>query len=259
LDIRYFHGMINRAFALTNIYLAMNKATLQEIETRFDKDVERFSNLETGQATTLDAVWNMELITDAISSLYPNLEQVLDIGCGAGNYDVKLLQKVRSNLDVTLVDLSLPMLERAKERVGVLTTGAVHLIKGDFRQADLFEEKFDVIIATAVLHHLRDDQDWETAFRKLFKLLKSGGSVWIFDLIEQNSAPLQQLIYREKYGAYLTNLQNEAYRDHVFAYVEHEDTPRSLVYQLELLAKVGFKDIDVLHKNLCFASFVAFK
>ncbi|MDR2275649.1 MAG: class I SAM-dependent methyltransferase [Sphingobacterium sp.] len=237
----------------------MNKATLQEIETRFDKDVERFSNLETGQATTLDAVWNMELITDAISSLYPNLEQVLDIGCGAGNYDVKLLHKVNSNPDITLVDLSLPMLERAKERVGTLTRGEVHQVKGDFRDADLPEGKFDVIIATAVLHHLRDDQDWETAFQKLYRLLKSGGSVWIFDLIEQNSVPLQRLIYREKYGAYLTNLQNEAYRDHVFAYIQHEDTPRPLVYQLDLLAKVGFKDVDVLHKNLCFASFVAFK
>ncbi len=57
----------------------MNKATLQEIETRFDNDVERFSNLETGQATTLDAVWNMELITDAIVSLYPNAQNILDI------------------------------------------------------------------------------------------------------------------------------------------------------------------------------------
>lgn len=240
-------------------YLAMKKATLQEIETRFDKDVERFSNLDTGQATTLDAVWNMELITDAISSLYPNLEQVLDIGCGAGNYDVKLLQKVSTNPAITLVDLSWPMLDRAKARVGALTNGVVHQIKGDFREANLSEGKFDVIIATAVLHHLRDDQDWENAFRKLFRLLKKGGSVWIFDLIEQNSAPLQQLIYREKYGAYLTNLQNETYRDHVFAYIEHEDTPRPLVYQLDLLAKVGFRGIDVLHKNLCFASFVAFK
>lgn len=237
----------------------MNKATLQEIETRFDQDVERFSNLETGQATTLDAVWNMELITDAISSLYPNLENVLDIGCGAGNYDVKLLQKVRTNPDVTLVDLSLPMLERAKTRVGVLTNGTINLIKGDFRAVDLPEEKFDVIIATAVLHHLRDDQDWENAFHKLFKLLKKGGSLWIFDLIEQNSTALQHLIYREKYGAYLISLKDQAYRDHVFAYIEHEDTPRPLIYQLELLAKVGFKDIDVLHKNLCFASFVAFK
>ena len=237
----------------------MNKATLQEIETRFDNDVERFSNLETGQATTLDAVWNMELITDAIVSLYPNAQNILDIGCGAGNYDVKLLQKLESNPNVSLLDLSQPMLNRAKERVGKLTNGEIHLIKGDFRTAALEEDKFDVIIATSVLHHLRDDKDWENAFGKLFRLLRTGGSVWIFDLIEQNNEQLQKLIYREKYGEYLTSLKDEQYRDHVFDYIEHEDTPRSLIYQLNLLTQVGFKNVDVLHKNLCFASFMGFK
>jgi Methylase involved in ubiquinone/menaquinone biosynthesis len=237
----------------------MNKATLQEIETRFDNDVERFSNLETGQATTLDAVWNMELITDAIVSLYPNAQNILDIGCGAGNYDVKLLQKLQSNPNVSLLDLSQPMLNRAKERVGKLTNGEIQLIKGDFRAAALEESKFDVIIATSVLHHLRDDKDWENAFSKLFRLLRNGGSLWIFDLIEQNNEQLQKLIYREKYGEYLTGLKDEQYRDHVFDYIEHEDTPRSLIYQLNLLTQVGFKNVDVLHKNLCFASFMGFK
>lgn len=237
----------------------MNKATLQEIETRFDNDVERFSNLETGQATTLDAVWNMELITDAIVSLYPNAQNILDIGCGAGNYDVKLLQKLESNPNVSLLDLSQPMLNRAKKRVGKLTNGEIHLIKGDFRTAVLEEDKFDVIVATSVLHHLRDDKDWENAFGKLFRLLRTGGSVWIFDLIEQNNEQLQKLIYREKYGEYLTSLKDEQYRDHVFDYIEHEDTPRSLIYQLNLLTQVGFKNVDVLHKNLCFASYMGFK
>jgi tRNA (cmo5U34)-methyltransferase len=237
----------------------MNKATLQEIETRFDNDVERFSNLETGQATTLDAVWNMELITDAIVSLYPNAQNILDIGCGAGNYDVKLLQKLQSNPNVSLLDLSQPMLNRAKERVGKLTNGEIQLIKGDFRAAALEENKFDVIIATSVLHHLRDDKDWENAFSKLFRLLRNGGSLWIFDLIEQNNEQLQKLIYREKYGEYLTELKDEQYRDHVFDYIEHEDTPRPLIYQLNLLTQVGFKNVDVLHKNLCFASFMGFK
>lgn len=237
----------------------MNKATIQEIEARFDQDVERFSNLETGQATTLDAVWNMELITDAIASIYPSLENVLDIGCGAGNYDVKLLQKVASNPNVSLVDLSLPMLHKAKERITSLTSGEVQIIKGDFRQVLITEGKYDVIIATSVLHHLRDDPDWEEAFSKLFRSLKKGGSLWIFDLVEQNNDHLQQIVYREKYGEYLMHLKDEAYRDHVFAYIAHEDTPRSLIYQLNLLGQVGFRNIDVLHKNLCFASFVGFK
>src|SRR5690606_14149137 len=162
--------------------------------------------------------------------------------------------------DVTLVDLSRPMLNKAKERVDAVNTGGTsRILQGDFRSVDLPEQSFDVIIATAVLHHLRDDDDWRQAFAKLYSLLKPGGSFWIFDLVEQATASLQELIYTERYGRYLTSLKDEAYRDHVFAYIEKEDTPRSLMFQLDLLRETGFKDVDVLHKNLCFASFVAFK
>lgn len=110
-----------------------------------------------------------------------------------------------------------------------------------------------------MLYHLRDDDDWETAFSKMYDLLKEGGSIWIFDLVQQSDAALQQYIYQDLYGEYLTRLRDEGYRDHVFAYIDKEDSPRSLRYQMDLLEKVGFNKIDVLHKNLCFASFVAFK
>ena len=33
---------------------------------------------------------------------------------------------------------------------------------------------------------------------------------------------------QKKYGEYLTHFKDEAYRDHVLAYVEKEDTPRPL-------------------------------
>lgn len=234
------------------------KSTLKEIEERFDQDVTRFSNLDTGQQTTLDALFNMELITDGIAAVYPELKRVLDIGCGAGNYPVKLAHKV-SDFDCTLVDLSQPMLDKAKERVQKMTSGEVECVKGDFRTVDLTANSYDVIIATAVLHHLRDDQDWEEAFQKLYGLLKEGGSIWIFDLVIHDHEAIQNLVYKNHYGAYLTSLKDESYRDHVFAYIEKEDTPRSVNYQLDLLKKVGFKSVDVLHKKLNFASFVAFK
>lgn len=236
----------------------MEKSTIQQIEARFDKDVERFSKLETGQQTTLDASLNLELITEGIVRCYPKLGRVLDIGCGAGNFAVKLAQK-RPDIQVTLSDLSLPMLNRAKERVSPLTSGAVQTIKGDFRTADFGQQKYDVIIATAVLHHLRDDKDWEAAFSKLYNLLSDQGSIWIFDLVHQADQGLQAYFYEDLYGSYLTSLKDADYRDHVFAYIEKEDTPRSLIYQLNLLEKTGFKRVDVLHKNLCFASFVGFK
>ena len=237
----------------------LQKSSLKEIEQRFDTDVERFSNLDTGQLTTLDAKFNMELITEGIIRTQPSVQYVLDIGCGAGNYDISLLQR-KSPLHITLSDLSQPMLDKAKERVEAINErGSCQIIKGDFRELDVADESFDVIIATATLHHLRDDADWEKTFSMLYRKLKKGGSIWIFDLITQDSDVLQDFIYTVRYGDYLTSLKDEAYRDHVFDYIDKEDTPRSLMYQLDLLRRVGFTKVDILHKNLCFASFVGFK
>ena len=44
------------------------KSTTDEIRARFDADVERFSNLDTGQSATIDAPLAMELITQAAAA-----------------------------------------------------------------------------------------------------------------------------------------------------------------------------------------------
>lgn len=242
-----------------------NKSTVEEIRMRFDQDVARFSNLDTGQQTTLDAPLNMELITDAISRLYQHLDAVLDVGCGAGNYTLKLLQKVNAR-SCTLNDLSAPMLQAADRRLrnqlleqGRDGSSEIVLVQGDIRNAALPSGRYDAIMAAAVLHHLRDDCDWETTFAKLYDLLRPGGSLWISDLVHQESPAIQSLIYTEKYGDYLTGLKDTIYRDHVFAYIDKEDTPRPLMYQIRLMENVGFKQVEILHKNLCFASFGAIK
>ena len=87
------------------------KSSVDEIRQRFDNDVERFSNLQTGQSATIDAPLALELIAQAASLTTPDARHVLDVGCGAGNYALKLLQYL-PNRDVTLVDLSKPMLDR---------------------------------------------------------------------------------------------------------------------------------------------------
>ena len=61
-----------------------NKATIEEIENRFDNDVERFSNLATGQQATVDAPLAMELITQAAVATTPGARRLLDVGCGSG-------------------------------------------------------------------------------------------------------------------------------------------------------------------------------
>ncbi len=156
------------------------KSSLEEIRDRFDSEVERFSNLETGQTATINAPLAMELITQAAVACTANIRRVLDIGCGTGNNTLKLLQFV-SPFDCDLIDLSKPMLERAHARIAAINSGEIVSLQGDFRNVELPEQKYDVILAAAVLHHLRDDQDWEASFRKIYKLTAPGGSVWITD------------------------------------------------------------------------------
>jgi tRNA (cmo5U34)-methyltransferase len=233
------------------------KSSVDEIRARFDADVERFSNLETGQSSTIDAPLSLELIVRAAAAVTPRATHLLDVGAGAGNYTLKMLEAL-PGLDVTLVDLSRPMLDRAADRLRGSTASRVTCLQGDVRDLALGEATFDVITAAAVLHHLRSTEEWEAVFAGFFRALRPGGSLWISDLVEHSTPAVQALMW-ERYGDYLASLRDEAYRDHVFAYVAREDSPRPIAFQLDLLRRVGFASVDVLHKNSCFAAFGAVK
>jgi tRNA (cmo5U34)-methyltransferase len=229
------------------------KSTVQQIRERFDRDVERFSQLEIGNTAQVDSVLSLELIAEASAACNPAATALLDVGCGAGNYSLKILERLPA-LNVTLLDLSQPMLARAQQRVSDATRGSVRAVQADIRDAVLGEMAFDLVVASAVLHHLRSDGEWTGVFEKLYGALKPGGTLWIYDLIAHVLPPIQHAMW-ERYGRYLTGVKDEQYRDHVFAYIEQEDTPRSLTFQLDLLRAVGFRDVEVLHKNNCFAAF----
>lgn len=230
-----------------------HKSTVEDIRLRFDNDVERFSNLDTGQAATMDAPLTMALATQAAAAVTPHARDVLDIGCGAGNYSLKLLEQL-PGCNITLVDLSANMLAAAQRRVSAATHGHVNTRQGDVRQLDLGEQQYDIVMAAAVLHHLRTVDEWHAVFASVHRALRPGGSFWIVDLVTHCSEAVHALMW-QRYGDYLTGLRDAAYRDHVLAYIEQEDTPRPLMEQLDLVRQVGFVHVDVLHKNNCFAAF----
>ncbi len=235
-----------------------DKSTTDDIRIRFDNDVERFCKLETGQSATIDAPLAMELIARAAAASTTDIQRVLDIGCGAGNNTIKLRQIAGHDFDCDLLDLSRPMLTRAEQRVRDAGARNITLWHHDFRDANLPESSFDVILAAAVLHHLRDDKDWEFAFEKIHRLLKPGGSIWVTDLVSHETENVQAMMW-QRYGDYLTELAGVEYRDKVFAYIDIEDSPRPVTYQLDLLRNVGFARVELLHKNSCFAAFGAIK
>jgi tRNA (cmo5U34)-methyltransferase len=234
-----------------------DKSTPAQIRERFDNDVERFSNLAIGQSATMDSPLILDLISSSAAATNPGATHLLDVGCGAGNYTLKLLQKL-PNLNVTLIDLSQPMLDRAVQRIRPGTIGTIEPMQGDVRNLALPHNQFDIILAAAVLHHLRGEEEWRAVFRKFHAALKPKGSLWISDFVFHNLPQVQQIMW-ERYGQYLTTLKDEKYRDHVFAYTQQEDTPRDLMFQFDTLRFAGFQQIELLHKNNCFAAFGAIK
>lgn len=239
------------------------KASADEIRRHFEGTPEQLSDEEHGQPGIVDAPIALELVARAVSVTTPDAEHILDVGCGAGNYAVRALQGL-SDPDVTLLDLSERLLKRAADRVGRATAGTVVSTQGDIRNVDIGEEAFDVILAGAVLHHLREDEEWESVFRKLHAALRPEGWLWISDLVEHTSPAVQSLM-SERYGRYLVGVGEELgfggqeFRDVVFREIEEQDTPRSLLYQADLLREVGFSSVEVLHLNTCFATFGAKK
>lgn len=236
----------------------MRKSTVEEIRTRFDADVERFSNLDTGQVAAVDSPLGMSLVTEAAAVTTPQPQEVLDLGCGAGNYTLALLARLETPpARIRLVDLSRPMLDRAEQRLReACFTGEIVTVQGDLREIDLGQP--DIVLAAAVLHHLRTPEEWSSVFEKLHAAIQPGGGFWIYDMVSSQN-PVVDAMMRRRYGAYLTGVKDEAYRDHVFAYIDAEDTPAPLSYQVELLRQVGFATVDILHANSGFATFGATK
>jgi tRNA (cmo5U34)-methyltransferase len=237
--------------------MASRKSTPEEIRHRFDNDVERFSHLETGQSATIDAPLGLELIAGAAKAVNAGAAALLDIGCGAGNYTLKIMSALPLR-SVTLIDLSKPMLDRAVQRIGAADPEViVTALQSDIRETALPPYSFDIAVAAATLHHLRGDLEWQNVFGAVYRSLKQGGSFWIWDLVAHEPA-LQEFMWG-RYGEYLTGLKGPAYRDQVFTYVDAEDTPRTLIWQLDQLRAAGFRTVEILHKNACFAAFGGLK
>ena len=150
------------------------------------------------------------------------------------------------------------MLEKARERLSVEKSGEVRVFHGDFRDITLPLSNYDLVVAAAVLHHLRDAHDWDRCFKKIYSLLRPGGAFFVSDMVYHQHQAIHDAMWR-RYGKHLESIGGSEYRDKVFDYIEVEDTPRSLSYQMELMKIVGFTTVDILHKNSCFAAFVGIK
>ncbi|MEO6965571.1 MAG: class I SAM-dependent methyltransferase, partial [Acidobacteriaceae bacterium] len=98
-------------------------------------------------------------------------DRVLDIGCGNGAISLPLLPRCGR---LTLVDISSRMIELARKRIPSERSNDVELINGNFLDANLEPQSFDLILCIGVLAHVDSPA---AVVAKLAQLAKPGA--WI--------------------------------------------------------------------------------
>ncbi|MGI9952300.1 methyltransferase domain-containing protein [Moorellaceae bacterium AZ2] len=106
--------------------------------------------------------------------------EILDIGCGTGNFSLEL---ARRGVKVTGIDVSEPMLARAREKAAQEGV-AVRFLRSDARRLPFPDESFDAVVSVTALEFV---PDLGAALQEAYRVLKTGGRL-VVGLIGGNSA-----------------------------------------------------------------------
>ena len=124
-----------------------HKSSVDEIRTRFDNDVERFSNLETGQSATIDAAIALDLVARAAVATTPHAKRLLDIGCGAGNFSLRTLAEghfdAASRWWTLAATCWIAPCSGSTEKHDI----QIETQQIDIRELELPNQKFDIVVA----------------------------------------------------------------------------------------------------------------
>lgn len=105
-------------------------------------------------------------------------EHVMDVGCGTGNLTQALLDVLGADGRVTAVEMSLDMIVRAQEKIGVEKEPRVHWQVADILRPLPFKDgRFDRIFCYQVWPHL---QQPEAMLKEFLRVLKPGGQLHIW-------------------------------------------------------------------------------
>lgn len=105
--------------------------------------------------------------------------KLLDFGCGTGLLTFFLLNDVKEAVGV---DTSKGMCEVFTKKAQDNNLDNVRVFNIDLTKEDL-NEKFDVIVSSMSLHHVKDTQQ---ILKKFYKLLNEGGYIAIADLVKED-------------------------------------------------------------------------
>lgn len=138
---------------------------------------------------------------------------ILDIGCGCGKQSIVL---ATNNNKVLGLDIQDWMINYAKENNSNENT--TYLCE-DFMTYDFKDSQYNIIISQNVFFHIKDK---ETLLRKIYDLLKIGGSFYFTDLTQHNTEHSDEnLAYPVSPNYYTKVLNDIGFSNVLFLWEKH--------------------------------------
>ena len=117
-------------------------------------------------------------------------EKVLDVGCGRGLMLIGVAKRLKSG-KVTGVDLWNPAdqsgnsADATKENAKIEGVAEkVRVENGDARKLVYPDGNFDVVVSSLAIHNIPERAEREQAVREMFRVLKAGGRLLIYDIFK---------------------------------------------------------------------------
>lgn len=115
----------------------------------------------------------------ATKELDSNLDSILDLCCGTGDWTIEILRQVSKNTKVTALDFSEGMLDIAKQKLTKNNyQDRVNFIQGDAMKLPFDDNTFD---AVTIGFGLRNVPDVNTVLSEIYRVLKPGGKLVSLD------------------------------------------------------------------------------
>ncbi|WP_455645686.1 class I SAM-dependent methyltransferase [Methanosphaera sp.] len=210
----------------------------QKVKDAFNQGSDKYDNYRKQAIPLMDEFYQTAI---DLTKKYNN-PKILDLGAGTGIL-TELLSKQHPESEITLIDMSHEMLEKARKKFE--NKSLFNYIEANYLTYN-FPEQYDIIISSLSIHHLTDDEK-QDLYEKIYNHLLDGGIFINADQVRGATDKTEQL-YKEKDESHLQAQDMPESEKEILHNRRKLDKPATLSDTIEWYKEIGYVNVDVFFK-----------